>query len=251
MSPSRCPSELELGKHVAGELGLLAVQRLRAHAAACPRCRAELEMIPEERAAFAADPRRRRDLAHLASMAARMREAGPRGGRLRWSLAGLAAGGAVLAAVLSLRPPGPGPRRATDGGLAWTTKGGDLLAVHVETAGGAVPLGATCAAGDRLMASYATGRAYLLLLERDGKGRIQVLLPPGGTTSARLPAPRGTTAESFVLDEAPGPECFAAFFSDAPIEAAQAGAALAAASGSPELPGAVVKMLCCDKEGAR
>jgi hypothetical protein len=133
----------------------------------------------------------------------------------------------------------------------WIGKGGDLFALHVERAGGAVPLGATCAAGDQLMASYAAGHAYLLLLERDGEGRIQVLLPPGGTASARLAAPRGATTQSFVLDDAAGPECFAAFFSDAPLDAARAAEALASSSGLPALDGAVTRMICCDKRGTR
>ncbi len=58
-----------------------------------------------------------------------------------------------------------------------------------------------------------------------------------------LAAPRGATPQSFVLDEVPGRECFAAFFSDAPVEAARGGA--------PALGGAVVRMQCCEKQGGR
>jgi hypothetical protein len=242
MSQARCPSELDWTRHLAGELGWLAARRFRAHVAGCEDCRRTLAAVSAERAAFAADPRRRADLAVLQ---ARARELGPRRGRRSWRLAGLiaAAAGAASAAVFVFRGPARDPE--------WITKGGDLLAVHVETASGAVPLGATCAAGDQLMASYATEHAYLLLLERDGEGRVQVLFPPGGTASALLPSPRGTTPQSFVLDEVEGRECFAAFFSDAPIEAARAGDALAAAAGLPTLPGAVVRMSCCEKGGRR
>lgn len=240
MSATRCPGELEWTRHLAGELGWLAARRLRAHAANCDGCRRALEAMAAERTAFAADPRRRRD---LAALGVRARELGPRRGRAAWRLAGLVAAGAAAATVIVFRGPSSDPE--------WTIKGGDLLAVHVETASGAVPLGATCAAGDQLMASYATEHAYLLLLERDGEGRIQVLLPPGGTASAHLSAARGRTPQSFVLDEVKGPECFAAIFSDAPIEAARAGEALGNGGGAPSLPGAVIRMQCCEKEGTR
>lgn len=240
MSATRCPSELDWSRHLAGELGWLAARRLRAHVAGCPGCRGALAAMEAERAAFAAEPRRRRDLAVLQ---ARARALGSRRGRTVWTIAGLAAAAAAAVLVVVRRAPEPDP--------AWSIKGGDLLAVQVKAASGAVPLGATCAAGDQLMASWATGHAYLLLLERDGAGRIQVLFPPGGTASARLAAPRGATPQSFVLDEVPGRECFAAFFSDAPVEAARAGEALARGGGAPALGGAVVRMSCCDKEGGR
>lgn len=243
MSATRCPSELEWTRHLAGELSWLAARRLGAHVAGCPRCRAALAAMDAERAAFSADPQRRRDLARLG---ARPAPSGSRRRRGLWwlsGLSGLAAAAAAAVLVLARRGPGSDPE--------WISKGGDLLAVHVQTAGGAAPLGATCAAGDQLMASYASGHAYLLLLERDGRGGIQVLLPPGGTASARLAAPRGATPQSFVLDEVPGQECFAAFFSDAPVDAARAAAALATGEGTPRLGGAVIRMLCCEKEGAR
>jgi hypothetical protein len=246
MSGRRCPSELTWTRHLAGELGWLAALRLRVHAAGCEGCRRSLEDLAAERAAFAAAPRRQRDLAALGARAqepgATARDLGAPRGRNAWRLSGLVAAGVAAAAVIVARGPDRDPE--------WIGKGGDLLALHVETASGAAPLGATCAAGDQLMASYATGHAYLLLLERDGDGRIQVLLPPGGTASARLAGPRGTTPQSFVLDEATGPECFAAFFSDTPIEAARAGEALARAAGTPELPGAVTRMICCQKRRA-
>lgn len=242
MSASRCPSELEWTRHLAGELGWIAARRLRAHAAGCEGCRRSMEAMTAERAAFAAEPRRRRDLAELEARA-QAREPRPRRGRGAWGLGGLAAAGFAAAAIVVVR--------GTDRDREWIGKGGDLLAIHVETAQGAVPLGASCAAGDQLMASYATGHAYLLLLERDGEGRIQVLLPPGGTASTRLPGPRGATTQSFVLDDAKGPECFAAFFSDAPIEAARAGEALSRGGGAPALAGAVIRMVCCEKRGAR
>ena len=240
MSQTRCPSELEWTKYLAGELRWLASRRLRGHVAGCAGCRQELDAIAADRAAFSADPRRRRDLEVLAE---RARGSGRRRGRVSWAIAAVGLAGAATAGIVIFRAPGPAPE--------WTSKGGDLLTIHVERASGAVPLGATCAAGDRLMASYATANAYLLLLERDGQGRIQVLLPPGGTASARLATSKGTTAQSFVLDDVKGRECFAAFFSDAPIDAERAGEALAKGRASPALPGAVVRMQCCSKEEAQ
>lgn len=240
MSQTRCPSELDWTRHLAGELGWLASRRLRAHVAGCAACRQALAGMAADRAAFVADPRRQRD---LSALTARARTQAPRRPRRPWMLAGLAlAAATAAAAVVVLRMPGREP--------GWIAKGGDLLTVHVETASGAVPLGATCAAGDRLMASWTTGHAYLLLLERDGERKVQTLFPPGGTASAHLAAPRGTTTQSFVLDEVRGQECFAAFFSEAPIDAARAGAALSASTSAPQLSGATVRMQCCVKAGA-
>jgi hypothetical protein len=42
-----------------------------------------------------------------------------------------------------------------------------------------------------------------------------------------------------------------AFFSDAPLEAARVAQVLSTAAGAPELPGAVVRMVCCDKAERR
>lgn len=240
MSATRCPSELDWTRHLAGELRWLAARRLRRHVAGCGRCRRQLAAMDAERAAFAADPRRLRE---VAALLARAGARPPRRRNAFWILTGLAAATAAAAGFFTLRTPGPDPE--------WISKGGDLLAVHVETASGAVPLGARCARGDKLMASWATGHTYLLLLERDGSGRVQVLLPPGGTASALLPAPRGTTPASFVLDDVEGDECFAAFFSDAPIAAARAAEAMARGGATPSLAGAVVRMQCCRKGATR
>ena len=69
MSATRCPSELDWTRHLAGELGWLATRRLGAHVAGCPGCRAALSAMEAERAAFAADPRRRVDVALLRAQA--------------------------------------------------------------------------------------------------------------------------------------------------------------------------------------
>src|SRR5512142_1091031 len=96
MSATRCPSELDWTRHLAGELGWLAARRLGAHVAGCARCTAALAAMEAERAAFAADPQRRLDVAGLR---ARARTIAPRRGPRLWSLAGLAA--SALAAVLA------------------------------------------------------------------------------------------------------------------------------------------------------
>lgn len=244
---TRHPSALDWSRRLAGDArGWWRERRMRRHLAGCEACRRlEAEMI-SERIAFDAAPERREELARLQARAATaLRHAAPSSALglpgLRWALgAGL---GLALVAVLALRLPEP-----RDGLLE---KGGSALALYVDRPGGAVALPARCAPGDRLMARWRTDRPWLLLLERDGAGRVQVLLPAGGTTSVRLQAGEGTTPQSFVLDDTPGRECFAAFFSDEPLDAAAAGRALAGAPGAPALPGASVRVQCCEKGGAR
>ena len=231
------PSELAWAKHLSREGGWLARRRIRRHLAHCPDCKAREAEWVREREAFERGP-----LLPLTRAAARP----PVGGRVawRWLVLGGAAGtlATAVALVLALRVP-------TTGGLE--EKGAEVFTLYLRSAEGAATLGGECAPGDRLMAGYRTRRPYLLILERDGRGAVQVLFPPGGRASGRVPEGEGVTPTSWILDAAEGRECFAAFFSDEPVSAGVAAAALAATPQGPSLPGAAVRVRCCEKGGGR
>lgn len=239
------PSELDWSRWLAAELGWLAARSMRRHLSACGRCRRLEAEMAGERAAFDAAPDRRVELARLRASSALPPQRSPipylsrRGGVL-------AAGAAVASvAALALLQPEPAPRSEL------AAKGDSTLTFHVARAGGAAPLGPSCAPGARIMARYRTHQPFLLLLQRDGRGEVQVLFPLGGSASARLPGPAGATPHSFVLDATPGRECFAAFFSRRPLDALAAKGALAASPEAPALPGAEVRAQCCTKEVGR
>jgi hypothetical protein len=237
------PNALDWTKYLAGESGWLAAGRLRRHLLACAPCRQLEAEMAEERRSFDSAPMRRDELSFLQARAAASHRNGAKASpRLRWVVMGGAAA-AVVATAIALRAPRRAPYLAE--------KGRDVFTMYVDRPSGAVALGARCAPGDRVMASYRTERRHLLLLERDGRGAVQVLVPPGGGRSIELPAAEGTTATSWALDAAPGRECFAAVFSDGPIDPAAASRALARSPEAPSLPGAVIRMQCCDKGGPR
>lgn len=233
------PSALAWARHLAGEPAWLARRRLRRHLRRCEACRRLEASLAAERRAFDADPARREELARLAAARGPADRAGAPRHRWPWLAGALACASAAALALLSLGTPAPDVLRA---------KGGGVLELYVERPGGAAPLGERCAPGDRLIARYRTDRAYLLLLERDGLGAVQVIAPAGGAASMRLTAGEGTTPTSWVLDGAPGPECFAAFFSDAPVDAHEAARALRAAPSAPQVFGARAQVRCCEKE---
>lgn len=244
MSRSTHPGELTWARHLAAELGWLGAWRLRRHLAGCGPCRAHADELARDRVAFDASPERAGELARLQARAAGdSRRLASRGRRPGWTLGAVGGLAAAVAVWVAVRVPAPVE------GLA--EKGGSALSLYVDRPGGAVALAARCAPGDRLMARYRTDRAYLLLLQRDGAGTVQVLLPPGGTSSQRLAAGVGSTPHGLVLDAIPGRECFAAFFSDQPLDAAVAGQALDGLPTPPVLPGAAVRIQCCEKDGTR
>jgi hypothetical protein len=238
----RHPTELTWARALAGELGWIARAKLRGHVATCDACRRLQGEMAEDRRRFESDPRRGDDLRLLRARAATAPRPGARRPALRLVagvVGGLLMGG--LAAVLARRP----------GPLDLAPKGGDTFQLIVSRAAGAQPLEDRCAPGDRIMGRYRTGRAYLLLLERDGRGRVQTLIPRDGNASSRLPAGEGITPESWILDATPGPECFVAVFSDEPVEAAEATRAVRERPRAPTVRGAAVQVRCCEKVPAR
>ncbi len=242
MSRERHPSELTWARALAAELGWLGRTRLRRHLAACDACRRLEAELAEDRRAFEADPRRGDDLRLLRARGADAAPPRVSHGVLR--IAAAVAGATLVAGIAVVAT-----RRPTSPELA--PKGLDAFQLFVDRPAGARPLGDHCAPGNRIIGRYRTDRPYLLLLERDGRGRVQTLVPRDGLESARLPASEGTTSESWVLDAVPGRECFVAIFSDEPVGVAAARHALLERPEAPALPGAVIVVLCCEKGGDR
>jgi len=229
------PTDLEWARRFSGERPLLGPSRLDRHLARCASCRAHEAALADERAAFERDPRRAGAM-HALTLRA---ERSARGAATRsWPwLAAAGAGAAALALALQVRLERPGALRVKGPSESFT--------VLVDRPAGPQPLGSSCSAGDRLMGRFRTSRRYLLLLERDGAGRTQVLLPPGGTSSARVEPGEDVTGTSWVLDATPGRECFAALFSDGPLDAGEAARVL---DGRSAPGGAEVRIACCEKK---
>lgn len=236
-------TELDWARLLGGELGWWAGRHQRRHLRGCATCRQQEEALLAERRAFQAAPARAAELGRLgASLPPPASRPTQRpASRLAWGGAAALALGLAVLAVLPGAPPGD----------ALAAKGGATFTVLVERPGGSDPLGARCAPGDRLMATWRTPLPHLLVLERDGQGRVQALFPREGAASARLSAPEGATPGSWILDDAPGRECFIAFFSEAPIATAAAAGALAAAPERPALAGVTAVARCCDKAARR
>ena len=229
------PAELTWMRHLAGELGPVERLRFRAHLRRCEACRAREVEVGLDRAQV--EPELTPGLDRL--LAAVRVEPVERVGRRRppwgWALAS----GVGLAALVVVVRLGTGPADE-----ALRARGSTSIEYFLDRGTRSTPLGVRCAPGDRLMARY-RAEGYLAVLERDGTGRVQVLFPAGANTAAAVGGV-GTTPTSWVLDDVPGEECFAAFFSAAPFDVASAVAALSA--GSPRLPGVDVQVRCCAKD---
>jgi len=237
------PNALDWARYFSGEVRWLAGWRFRRHLSACASCRHLEADMAQERAAFDASPLRREELALLqARLVTSPARAIPKKlPQLPWAItAGIAAVAIVLVVVRA--PPQP---------PTLVEKGRDAFTMYVDRPSGAVALGSRCAAGDRVIARYRTERRYLLVLERDGSGAVQVLHPRDGVASAQLSAAEGTTPTSWILDAAAGQECFAAFFSDEPVETNLASQAFATSPTAPIVPRATVRVQCCNKEPSR
>jgi len=191
-----CLSSLHLDRFLMGELDEPEAERVRAHAAACPRCGPALEAI-----------RAARD-----ECLPPLRLVPPAGDSRRWWAA--AAAGAGLAAAASLlivlRPPG---ERSKGSGFA--------LAMYVEHGGEvrrAGP-GETVAGGDAVrFAVTAPQPAYVAVLSVDPLGKGSVYFP-SGARAERVQAgidvalPLGTR-----LDDSVGEERIVGLLCAAPVE---------------------------------
>ncbi len=225
---------LTIARHLGGDLGPFARWRLRRHLARCPRCLGELNRIEAERAAFDAHPDRGAEIMALAARLPRGQghvphAAPPQPARPHWQWAAIPAA-ALLALFVAWRLLGVDPTSDPRGASPLddlSPKGSDLFMIYVEGGDGeAAPLGATCGAGDRLQAKIRSARPWVFVVGIDGGGGVSALHPMGGARSIKASAAEAWLPQSWLLDDRPGVERFAAIFSDAPLDLDDAAALL-------------------------
>ncbi len=128
--------------------------------------------------------------------------------RLGWIASALAVAAALF---LLVRPPPP-PRHGNN------LKGTTNLDFYVLRDGQPYPGDPSLAVrpGDRLQFTYRSGDAdHMVLIGVDGTGRFEQFYPDEGSAAvAVVPGERHVLEGSILLDDAPGPEVFVAFFGD-------------------------------------
>lgn len=184
----RRPSRLDLDRRVTGETST------------------DTFDVSAHRTAVEATPVPPLDLAALRARAAALEDApAPRAANRSWAL-WLAPVLALAAALLLVFRVGPQNR----------IKGDVDLGFYVLRAGEVLPGDprATFREGDRLQFTYRAGTYdRVVLLSVDGDGRLTVFYPDAGETPVPIvPGDRHVLEGSIILDDAPGPETFLAFF---------------------------------------
>lgn len=144
----------------------------------------------------------------LRARAADIAPLGPRRGSWRRWLAVLVPVAAALA--LAMLWPVDDPARSPN-----RLKGAGLSAMQlVEGVAQPVAAGESLESGARLQLRVSTAHPWLVLLGVDGTGTVSRYAPVGGELSAAIvPGQAVALADSFVLDESPGPEVFVALLS--------------------------------------
>jgi hypothetical protein len=208
INPGTRPSRLALARHATGEAPLPSpdptTQRWLAGLAA-ERARMEpfdFEVLRARAARLADEPPARREAA------------APPWYRRVWLAVPLLAFAA--AAVIAVRAPdgdcGPGDLPCN------RIKGDVDLGFFVLRDGRVYPgdPGERLRAGDRVQFTYRAPYASVVLLSVDGLGRLTVYYPEAGERGvAIVPGERHVLDGSILLDDAPGPEVFLAFFGEA------------------------------------
>lgn len=214
MSDSRHLSPTALARLALGELSDQELRAAETHAAACARCRAELDEVALARARFAAAvfPRTHAEVVR-------------RGARRAWRRLlpplGLATALGAAAAVLVVARLDDPPRLQAKGAGALS-----VFALRGERVF-AVEDGARLHPGDRVrFAVRGGGAAFVLVASVDGRGQVSVYQPstalgPDAADAEALP-------DSIRLDDALGPERIFALFSARPVPEADVTRALAA-----------------------
>lgn len=206
-------TDLELERHLAGDLSAARASELEAKASAADRAR--LDELRAEQQAFLAQV----DVdAEVRAIGRRMTkvELEPRGLASWWRW--VAAGGALAAAavailVLTRRTDAPSPGD-DDLGI----KGGDVaLIVHAER--GQLATGDTVVPGDRLRFELNAGApGYAAVIGVDGSGTPTVYFPDGAPTAAPVdPTATRILPGAIELDATPGDETFHVFYADRPF----------------------------------
>lgn len=202
-----CLSALRLDRWMAGELGSVEAEEVRAHVAGCARCGSAVESLRGAREGARLPPLR---AVPTPARPARLR-------RLVTVAAGLAAAAGV---VLVLRPHAPADRtKGARVGLAMYVRHGE----EVRLAGP----GEAVAPGDAVRFAVTTPEpAWVAVLSLDPAGRASVYFPEGSHAAriapgADVPLPLATR-----LDATVGEERVLGLFCDRPIELEPVRAAL-------------------------
>lgn len=238
---------LALARHLGGDAGWWARRRQARHLARCPACRARLQQIEAERAAYDAHPQRQDEIAALVRAVGAPTPA-PRRAWGPWAAA-LAMTAAAVALILI--PPGEAPNgtvEGVDGGLR--AKGGVVFALYLDGADTSGALPATCRPGDRVRARIEGVGRWVMVIAIDPAGQASALVSDAGA-SMRLGHAPWLSPGSWALDAAPGVERFVAVFSDAPLDLPMALRAMRAQAADPlaPVPGVTVIEHRCTKAG--
>ena len=200
---TRCPSDLELERHLLGD----APQALALHLADCDRCAARLAEMRREGEEF------RREV-FPATVDAVVAGAAHRRPHVRpWLVAAGAPLAAAAAAVLFLlgRPPRDYVGAKGGGELSFAVFVQAPGGAHAAADGAAVPAGAAV----RFQVRPAQP-CRLWVVSVDAEGLVSRLFPASGDAPARI-AEAGTLPGGAVLDGSAGPERIFAVCSDAPV----------------------------------
>jgi hypothetical protein len=237
-----CLSNLALDRLLVEELEDHGRAAAMSHVSGCRRCSARLRELGAERDRFAAEAR---PLALPPGLAAPRR---PLSGRA------LFAGGAVAlgAAVVILLFVGRGGDAIDEQSIdATRVKGRVRLGLYIKRGDVVIEgrSGDVVHPGDALRFAYtSTSARYLIILGRDGAGRVSVYFPEHDRAA---PIPAGEDAllpGSMVLDDVRGREEIVALDCDEPVAAAAAVEGLRAARGSPaRIAGCAVERIILDK----
>ncbi|MEA2695993.1 MAG: hypothetical protein QOI66_264 [Myxococcales bacterium] len=186
-----CLSDLRLDQLVRDELAGEATATARAHLAGCAICRDALARIEECRVQFSEG---------LAGVRVAPSVRPPRR-RRAW----IAAGGGLLAAAAALLLVGP-LRIPT---VPWRSKGQGHLHLYVARSNTVRPSasGDVVAPGDRLQFTYTLAQErFFALLERDGRGAVNVFFPDGASAALLSPGVNVSLPRSTILDDVLGEE---------------------------------------------
>ena len=199
-------TDVELERHLAGELSDARVKLLDASAAD----RARLAELRADHEAFL----RTVDVANEVRRIQQRVVAPQKRAWMRW-LVPAGALAAAAAAVLVFVRRGTDSHKPDDDDMQ--VKGDDIsLVVHVATSDGSrrVSTGDTVAAGDRIRFEIDAGKpGYVAVLGIDGTGTVSVYYPEAAAEPARFDPKTRLVPGAIELDTTPGDERFYAFYS--------------------------------------
>lgn len=237
-----CLSNLALDRLLVEELKDHGRAAAMSHVSGCARCTARLREMKGERERFAAEVR---PLALPPALAVVRR---PFSGRALFA-GGAVALGATVAILMFVR----GGRDVIDEQAidATQVKGRLRLGLYIKR-GEAVLEGRSgdvVHPGDAIRFAYtSTSAGYLMILGRDGAGRVSVYFPEQDRAAPISPGEDEVLPGSIVLDDVPGREEIVALVCDEPVATAAAVEGLRTASRSPvRIAGCAVERLILDK----